>query len=114
MSLDVADNQCQPVEGAEDPGRVTILGAIVDGAAVLKVRHPLLRELAADNVMSKTLQGIAIIRSYRFAVMDVEAAVMPRHQQINVPLGDGSIIQQHLSAICAGRVVPTHGHRNTE
>lgn len=91
MPWNVAYNQCQPVKRSEALGRVAIFRAIVDGAALLKVSHPLLRELAADDVMSKTLQGITIICRYRLANMDVEAAVVPRHQQINVPLADGSL-----------------------
>ena len=96
MPGNVADNQSQPVKCAEALCRVTIFRAIVDAAAVLKVRHPLLRELAADNVMSKVLQGITIICRYRLADMDVEAAVLPRHEQFNVPLADGALGQQHL------------------
>ena len=70
---------------------MAIFRAVVDCATVLKVRHPFLRERAADNVMSKALKGIAIICRYRLADMYVEAAVMPRHEQINVPLTDGTL-----------------------
>ena len=31
--------------------------------------------------------------------MDVETAVLPRHQQINVPLVDGTLLQQHLQQL---------------
>jgi len=76
MTRNVADDKRQPVKGSKALGRVTILGGIVDTAALLKVSHPLLRELAADYVMSKALQGISIIRRYRLTDMDVEAAVL--------------------------------------
>lgn len=46
--------------------------------------------------MGQLLQGVAVISRYRLADMYVEAAVMPGHEQINVPLGDGTLIQQHL------------------
>ena len=83
----MADDKRQPVKGSKALGRVTILGGIVDTAALLKVSHPLLRELAADYVMSKALQGISIIRRYRLTDMDVEAAVLPRHEQIQCAIG---------------------------
>lgn len=96
MPGDMADDHGQPVEGAEAFGRVAILGAIDDRAALFMVRHPLVRELATNDVMGKTLQHLPVIRRYRLADMDVEAAVTPRHEQVDVPLCDGPLLQQHL------------------
>ena len=68
----------QPVKCAEALGCVSVFGTIDDSAALFKICHPLLGKLAADYVMGKALQGVTIIRRYRLAYMDVEAAVMPR------------------------------------
>ena len=109
MPGNVADNQCRPVKCTEALRRVTIFRAIVDSAALLKVHHPLLGELTADNVMDKALQCSPIIRRYRLADMDVEAAVLPRHEQINVPLGYGPLLQQHLQQLVPEELFQSFG-----
>jgi hypothetical protein len=64
----------QPVEHAEVLCRVAVFGAVDDNAAILKVGHPLLRKLAANDLVGKALQGIAVFRRNRLTDMDVEAA----------------------------------------
>lgn len=112
MPGNVADYHGKPVECAEGLGRVTVFGAVVDRAALFDVGHPLLGELAADYVVGKFLKRLPVFRSYRLADMDVEAAVMPRHEQVNVPLAYGPLLQQHLQEFvteelfqCVGVVV---------
>ena len=41
--------------------------------------------------------------------MDIEAAVLPRHEQINVPLGDSTLCEQHLQQLVPEELFQSFG-----